>query len=77
MNSIYIRKSKGANKNTYAVFFYIGIGPTAKCIGSYQTPNGSVVDLGKVIHNYLHFDSVPVGMIRKTLHPAIEAVGDC
>ena len=45
-----------AKDNCYSLFFYTEQG---KLKAAYQTHNGSIVDLGKVIMNYIKDNAIP------------------
>jgi len=70
MNSITIRKSKNPKRRTsYSLFFYSHrdgyIAP--QLIGTYTTDNGSYVELGRTIDNWLTHNSIPADMETKNL----------
>ena len=70
MNSITIRASKTPNKRTsYATFFYSEVDgyEQPQLIGTYTTENGSFVEMGRLIDNWIRHNSTPVDMERKEL----------
>lgn len=56
MNSLTIRKSRNPEKkNSYAIFFYDDNNQIAK----YTTPNGSFLEVGRVIDAWCNHDMLP------------------
>ncbi len=70
MNSITIRKSANPKKKTsYALFFMSSVDNKTEpqLFGTYTTNNGSYVEVGRIINDWLTHNSVPAEMERKEL----------
>jgi hypothetical protein len=63
LRRVVVRQSL-AHTNTYALFFYEA--RTRKLVASWETLNGSIVDLGKVLMNYIKDDSLPADALKVT-----------
>lgn len=78
MNSLTIRKSKDPRHRTsYAMFFYSCVDKLEQpqLIGTYTTPNGSFVEVGRVIDNWCNHNSLPLNTERKELTPIDNTLG--
>ena len=72
MNSITIRKSSNPKKKTsYALFFMTAVDnkQEPQIFGTFTTDNGSYVEVGRIINDWLTHNSVPAEMERKELTP--------
>ena len=70
MNSITIRKSANPKKRTsYALYFYTAVDNKVEpsLFGTYTTENGSYVEVGRIINDWLSHNSIPADTELKKL----------
>lgn len=72
MRDIIIRASANPERKTsYAVFFRktVDKSPAPVVIGSWTTENGSILELGRLVYNWIRYNTVPEEMERVNLNP--------